>query len=245
MSDSPVQSPRRFATTRWSLVVAAGRRSSPDADVALETLCSAYWFPLYAYVRSRGHNANDARDLTQEFFVRLLEKDFLQTADPDRGRFRSFLLTVLKRFLSKEHEKEQALKRGGGRKKLSIDFDSGEQRISIEPATTATPESIFERQWALTLLQRVLVSLESHYRESGRGELFENCRVYLTGSAGAPPYVETAESLGMTEGALKVAVHRMRKQYRELLTAEVAQTVSSEEDVEDEIRSLMTAVARS
>ena len=241
MSDSPVHSPRRFATTRWSLVVAAGRRSSPDADVALETLCGAYWFPLYAYVRSRGHNANDARDLTQEFFARLLEKDFLQSADPERGRFRSFLLTILKRFLSKQHEKQQALKRGGDRKRLSIDFDSGEQRIQIEPATTATPESIFERQWALTLLQRVLDNLESDYRESGRGELFDSCRVYLTGSAGAPP----AESFGMTEGALKVAVHRMRKQYREQLKKEVAQTVSSDDEVEDEIRSLMTAVARS
>jgi RNA polymerase sigma factor (sigma-70 family) len=244
MSDSPVHAPRRFATTRWSLVVAAGHRSSPDVDVALETLCGAYWFPLYAYVRSRGHNANDARDLTQEFFARLLEKDFLQAADPERGRFRSFLLTVLKRFLSKQHEKEQALKRGGGRTILSIDFDSGEQRIQIEPATTATPESIFERQWALTLLQRVLANLEADYSESGRRELFEKCRVYLTGSAGAPPYAETAEQLGMTEGSLKVAVHRMRKQYREQLKEEVAQTVSSEEEVEDEIRSLMTAVAR-
>ena len=245
MTDSPVQSPRRFATTRWSLVVAAGRKSSPDAEAALETLCSAYWFPLYAYVRSRGKNADDARDLTQDFFARLLEKDFLQTADPDRGRFRSFLLTVLKRFLSNEHEKEQALKRGGGHRKLSIDFDSGEQRMQIESTTTATPESIFERQWALTLLQRVLASLEADYRESGRGELFDYCGVYLTGSTGAPPYAETAEQLGMTEGALKVAVHRMRKQYREKLKEEVAQTVSSEDDVEDEIRSLMSAVARS
>ena len=244
MTDSPVQSPRRFATTRWSLVVAAGRKSSPDAEAALETLCNAYWFPLYAYVRSRGKNANDARDLTQEFFARLLEKDFLQTADPDRGRFRSFLLTVLKRFLANEHEKEQTLKRGGDRRKLAIDFDSGEQRIQIEPATSATPESIFERQWALTLLQRVLSNLEADYSESGRRELFEKCRVYLTGSAGAPPYAETAEQLGMTEGALKVAVHRMRKQYREKLQEEVAQTVSSEAEVEDEIRSLMTAVAR-
>lgn len=245
MTDSPVQSPRRFATTRWSLIVAAGRKSSPDAEAALETLCNAYWFPLYAYVRSRGKNANDARDLTQEFFARLLEKDFLQSADPDRGRFRSFLLTVLKRFLANEHEKEQALKRGGDRRKLSIDFDSGEQRIQIEPATSATPESIFERQWALTLLQRVLANLEADYSESGRRELFEKCRIYLTGSAGAPPYADTAEQLGMTEGALKVAVHRMRKQYREKLQEEVAQTVSSEAEVEDEIRALMTAVARS
>ena len=245
MTDSPVQSPRRFATTRWSLIVAAGRKSSPDAEAALETLCNAYWIPLYAYVRSQGKNANDARDLTQEFFARLLEKDFLQTADPDRGRFRSFLLTVLKRFLANEHEKEQALKRGGDRRKLSIDFDSGEQRIQIEPATSATPESIFERQWALTLLQRVLANLEADYSESGRRELFEKCRIYLTGSAGAPPYADTAEQLGMTEGALKVAVHRMRKQYREKLQEEVAQTVSSEAEVEDEIRALMTAVARS
>lgn len=244
MSESPVHAPRRFATTRWSLVVAAGQRSSPDAEAALETLCNAYWFPLYAYVRLRGHNANDARDLTQEFFTRLLEKDFLKTADPDRGRFRSFLLTVLKRFLSKEHEKEQTLKRGGGLRKLSIDFDSGEQRIRIEPATSATPESIFEKQWALTLLERVLGRLEVDYRNSGRGDLFESCRGYLTGSAGAPPYAETAQGLGLTEGALKVAVHRMRKQYREKLSEEVAQTVSSTEDVEDEIRSLMKAVAR-
>ncbi len=244
MSDSSAHSPRSFSTTRWSLVVAAGRRNSPDADVALETLCGAYWFPLYAYVRSRGHNAYDARDLTQEFFTRLLEKDFLQSADPQRGRFRSFLLTVLKRFLSKEHDKAQTLKRGGNRRKLSIDFDSGEQRIRIEPATTATPESIFERQWALTLLQRVLASLSSEYRNSGRGELFDRCRVYLTGSTGASPYAETAESLGMTEGALKVAVHRMRNQYREQLKEEVGQTVASKTEVEDEIRSLMSAVAR-
>ncbi|MFV1967115.1 MAG: RNA polymerase sigma factor [Pirellulaceae bacterium] len=207
----------RFETTHWSVVLAAAHRSSPDSDEALESLCRTYWYPLYAYVRRRGYSADDAKDLTQEFFARLLEKDYLQAADCERGRFRSFLLTVLKRFLSKERERAEAQKRGGGRKLLSIDFTSGEDRCRLEPSHDWTPEKVYERRWALTLLDQVLNRLGREYAEKQETQLFEHLKVYLTGSSGAPAYAQTAADLSMSESAVKVAVHRMRQRYRELL----------------------------
>ncbi|HRX81253.1 MAG TPA: sigma factor, partial [Pirellulaceae bacterium] len=192
-----------FATTHWSMVLEAGRGSLPDSATALAALCAAYWYPLYAYVRRRGRSANDARDLTQDFFAHLLEKESLQAADPDRGRFRSFLLTAFKNFLSKERERSAAQKRGGDVKHLSIDYDSGEQRYQFEPVDDWTPEKIYERRWALTLLEEVMTSLQQEYEDSGKAELFDQCKGHLTGSG--PGYEEAARSLAMTEGALRVA----------------------------------------
>jgi RNA polymerase sigma factor (sigma-70 family) len=235
----------RFATTRWSLVLAAGRRSSPGASAALTSLCEKYWYPLYAFARRRGYAAHDAADLTQSFFATLLEKDSLRGADQRKGRFRSFLLTMFKRFLSNERDRAHADKRGGHRTILSFDVETAEARYRLEPAHEQTPERAFERQWATTLLARVLEKLEQEYTHKDRGELFAACRGYLVGAGGTAGYAQTAAALGSTEGAVKVAVHRMRQRYRELLKAEIADTVESTQDVEEELRSLLAAVSRS
>jgi RNA polymerase sigma-70 factor (ECF subfamily) len=229
-----------FATTHWSMVLDAGHRSSPDSDGALAELCSTYWYPLYAYVRRRGFSAGDAKDLTQEFFAELLEKESLRAADPDRGRFRSFLLTVFKHFLADERERQQTLKRGGQRKHLSIDFDSGEQRYQFEPTDNWTPEKIYERRWAMTLLDEVMTCLEREFHDNGKGNLFHQCKGYLTGAG--PSYEEAAEALAMSAGSLRVAVHRMRSRYRELLKAEVAATLADPESAEDELAYLRRAI---
>ncbi len=232
----------RFATTQWTVVLQAGRRPSPDADQALESLCRTYWYPLYAYVRRRGYSAEDAADLTQEFFARLLEKNFLQTADRQRGRFRSFLLTVFGRFLAQQRQRRRAQKRGGGRRQLSIDFQVGEKRYQFEPSDDWTPERVYQRRWALTLLDRVVTQLGQQYAAKDQIALYEHCHTYLTGSSGEPTYAETAEKLQMSEGAVRVAVHRMRKRYRELLRAEVAQTVDDPETVDEELETLRGAL---
>src|SRR5215813_1425775 len=182
----------RFATTHWSLVLAAGKRASADALAALAALCQTYWYPLYAYVRRQGHQPDDAQDLTQEFFARLLEKHYLQSADPERGRFRSFLLTTFKRFLSKERDRERTKRRGGGRKVLPLDFEAGERRYSLEPAHEATAERIYEQRWALTLLDRVFARLREEFDQAGKRKAFNCLKVFLTGEAGTPRYHETA-----------------------------------------------------
>jgi RNA polymerase sigma-70 factor (ECF subfamily) len=232
----------RFATTHWSVVLAAGRHASPDSQMALAALCRTYWYPLYAYVRRQGRNAEDARDLTQEFFATLLEKDYLRAADSQRGRFRSFLLTAFKHFLSKERERANAQKRGGGRQSLSIDFQAGEYQYHQEPAHDITPEKIYERRWAVTLLQEVLQRLQDEFAGAGKQSLFERLKDFLTGEKATTTYRQIADELGTTEGALKVAVHRLRQRYRELLRAEIAQTVTGPEEVEDELRQLFAAV---
>ncbi len=246
MADSPIvpesPAPRYFATTRWSIVLNAGRTSSPDADAALETLCHAYWYPLYAFVRRQGRSRDDAQELTQEFFSQVLDRNWLRATDAERGRFRSFLLTMLKRFLAREHKRANSLKRGGGKRVLSLDVDSAENLYRHEPVDGTTPEAVFDRRWALTLLDRVMNGLEAEYSDGARADLFRHCRSYLTGASSAPSYAETGRELGMTEGAVKVAVHRLRKRYRDRLVEEVSQTVSSEDDVQDEIRSLLSAV---
>lgn len=232
-----------FATTHWSLVLEAGKKSAPEADAALETLCRAYWFPLYAFARRKGHEPDDAADLTQEFFSRLIEKSFLESADPDRGRFRTFLLTIFQRFLANEFARCQAVKRGGGLPTLSIDFDDGEMRYVDGLTNAQTPERIFERQWALTLLQRVVDELRCEYQTKGRGQLFDTCRSFLVGSAPATiGYAETATTLNMTEGALRVAVHRLRERYRELLRIEVAGTITDETTIDEELMQLRRAI---
>jgi RNA polymerase sigma-70 factor (ECF subfamily) len=223
-------------------VLAAGRGASPDADAALAALCQTYWYPLYAYVRRQGHQPDDAQDLTQAFFARLLEKHYLQTADPERGRFRSFLLTAFQRFLSKERDRQRAQRRGGGRKLLPLDFEAGERRYGLEPAHEATAEKVYEQRWALTLLDRVLARLRDEFDRAGKQKDFDCLKVYLTGEAGTPSYQEAAAGLAMTEGAVKVAVHRLRRRYRDLVREEIAQTVADPQDVDEELRHLLVAL---
>jgi RNA polymerase sigma-70 factor (ECF subfamily) len=229
-------------TTRWSIVLAAGRQSSPDAKQALDSLCRTYWYPLYAFARRRGKQPDEARDLTQEFFARVLEKDYLNAADRERGRFRSFLLTVFKRFLANEHDHEQAQKRGGGRTFVSIDVDDGERRLSLEPSHNWTPEHEFERRWAVALLEQVLGSLRDDYHSKGKGRLFDCLKPFLTADEAADSYHTLAAELNMTVGAIKVAVHRLRQRYRDLIRHEVAGTVADEGDADDELGQLLRAI---
>jgi RNA polymerase sigma-70 factor (ECF subfamily) len=230
-----------FATTRWTLVLAARDRAAPEAGQALAELCRLYWYPLYAYVRGRGHPHDRAQDLTQEFFARLLEKDALAAVEQDKGRFRSFLLAACRHFLANQHDHDQAQKRGGGRQALSIDFRDADGRYTHEPAHGETPERLFERRWALALLDQVLTRLRGDYEASGKGRLFEGLKGRLTGDAGAS-HARAAAELGLSEGAVKVAVHRLRKRYRELLREEIAQTLDDPGQVEDEIRALFAAL---
>jgi RNA polymerase sigma factor (sigma-70 family) len=226
-------------------VLAAGaERSSAAADQALTTLCETYWYPLYAFLRSRGSIVEDAQDLTQAFFARVLEKHALRQADPARGRFRSFLLTALKNFASNEYDRETTRKRGGGVPLVSLEFESAEGRFQMEPPTHETPERIFDRRWALTLLDRVLSRLKAEMVAAGRDVQFERLKTYLTGDEPQLSYAHTATELGMSEGAVKVAVHRLRRQFRDLLRDEIAQTVSSPEEIDDELRHLWAAVGR-
>ncbi len=232
----------RFATTHWSLVLGAGRRGSTASRRALATLCESYWFPLYAFVRREGYSAPDAQDLTQEFFARLLEKKYLAVVDPRRGRFRSFLLAAMKHFLAHERDRAKAKKRGGGRRILSLDFPSAESRYNLDPADELTPERLYERRWALALLEQVLKRLRDEHAAAGKLALFERLKEFLTGAKGSQSYQQIADELAMTEGAIKVAVHRLRRRYRELLEEEIAQTVAGPEEVEDERRALLAAV---
>ena len=237
------QNAGRFATTRWSMVVEAGRPSSPEAAEALATLCGIYWFPLYAYVRRQGHSAEDAQDLTQEFFVYLLEKQTLKVANRERGRFRSFLLASMKNFLANEWRRGAAQKRGGERSVISLDFDDGENRYRLEPSHDATPERIFERQWALTLLEQALTKLRAEFDATGKIELFGRLEMFLGGQKSTVPYRELGDQLKMSEGAVKVAIHRMRRRYRALLREEIQRTIGAAGDVDEELRRLFETLA--
>jgi RNA polymerase sigma-70 factor (ECF subfamily) len=228
-----------FATTHWSEVLAAGEAASPQADDALARLCRAYWYPLYAYVRRQGHSSADAEDLTQEFFARLLEKNFLKAAAPEKGRFRSFLLIALKRFLANEWERARAQKRGGGNAPLELDAVSAEERYRLEPVDEASGDRIYERRWALTLLDQVLQRLHDEAARAGKGAQFELLKTFLYGEKSALPQTEIGAQLGLSESAVKSAVHRLRQRYREVLRQEVAHTVASPADVEDELRHLL------
>jgi RNA polymerase sigma factor (sigma-70 family) len=230
-----------FATTRWSLVARAQDAAAPEARQALTELCTAYWYPVYAYARRRGHNHHAAQDLTQGFFARLLEKNDLAAADRTRGRFRSFLLTACQHFLANQHDHDTAKKRGGGRVHVTLDFTDADGRYSREPADSTTPERVFDRQWALGILDRVLAGLRDEYEESGRVKLFDTLKGCLTGATEAG-YAELADQLRMTVGAVKVAVHRLRQRYRDRLRAAIAETVATPEEVEDEIRDLFAAL---
>ena len=233
----------RFATTRWTVVLAAGQKSDANAADALATLCQTYWYPVYAFVRRRGHNPDDAQDLTQAFFARLLEKQVIPRADRERGRFRAFLLASLRNFLYNEHDRQTARKRGGDRRVLPIAFDAVESRYGTEPGHQLTPDRAFERQWALTVLEQALAALELQYRESGKHALFGALAPYLTPDSGDLDYRRTAAELGFSEAATKMAASRLRRRYRELIREEIARTVADPADVEDELRSLFAALA--
>ena len=228
-----------FPTTHWSIILAAGSPESPRYRQALEALCRDYWFPLYAFLRRRGYGPDEAQDYTQGFFAHMLEKQDLCRADPNRGRFRSFLLAMLKHFAADAQQRAQAQKRGGGKHVVSLDLVEAEARYAAEPAHDLTPEKLFERSWALTVLSRTMVRLKQDAAD--KPLLFEQLKAHLGGQADAIPYRDLAARLNMSEGSIKVAVHRLRKRYRELLREEVAQTVSTPEEVEDEIRALFTA----
>lgn len=233
-----------FVTTHWSVVLKAGRSDTTRARDALDKLCKTYWYPLYAYVRRRGHAAHAAEDLTQEFFAQLLVRHSLASAHPERGRFRSFILTAMNHFLVNEWSKARAKKRGGDRQPLSLDLAAAEERFDLEPADSATPDKVFEKQWALALLNAGLSRLEAEYQRAGKSELFAALKQTLTGSRESQPYEESAVRLQMSVGAVKVAVHRLRKRYRELIRAEIADTLAQPQDIDEEMRHLFNALAQ-
>ncbi|MGO4884358.1 MAG: RNA polymerase sigma factor [Bryobacteraceae bacterium] len=231
----------QFPATRWSLVVAAGDPQRKEARSALVFLCENYWYPLYAYLRRRGYPADQAQDLTQDFFMRLLEGRYLDRADPEKGRFRSFLLTSLKFFVADEADRHRAHKRGGG-VLVPLGFSSGEERYQREPAHDETPERIFERRWALSMLDRVVERLRNEFVQHGRPEHFERLKVFLLGQSDAP-YAGLAREMNTSEGALKVAIHRLRKRYRDLFRQEIADTVADPAAVESELRYLAAVLS--
>lgn len=233
----------RFSPTHWSIVLSAGHRSSPDAQKALEELCCTYWYPLYAYLRRSGHGAPDAEDLIQSFFAHLLEHDWLATADPAKGRFRSFLLICLKRFVADQVQRARALKRGGGRVLLSLDDGVASDRYASERRDDLPPELAFDRRWALTLLEQAWDQLRGECEASGRLRLFEQLRSAQEGDQETPGYEALAASLNLTVPALKSAMFRLRARYRELLRRAVSQTVEDPRDVDDEIRYLLKSVS--
>jgi RNA polymerase sigma-70 factor (ECF subfamily) len=228
-----------FLTTHWSVVTAAGHGDSSRARVALEKLCRTYWYPLYTFVRRLGHRPHDAEDLVQGFFAQCVEKNYLGAADSAKGRFRSFLLLALKRFLANQHDRDRAQKRGGPMPPFSLDSLTAEQRYALEPADQLSADRLFERRWALTLLDNVLACLRDEYADAGRLEVFETLKDALGGAGRETPYATLAKQLGTTVGAVKVSVHRLRRRYRELLESEIAHTVGSPEEVADERRYLL------
>jgi len=233
-----------FVTTHWSVVLTAGHSDTTHARAALEKLCQAYWYPLYAYVRRRGKSPEDAKDLTQEFFARLLERNWVGRADRQKGRFRSFLLSAMNHFLADEWDKVRAQKRGGGLMPVPLQFDTAETRYGHEPVDNTTPEQNYERRWALTLLDTVLQRLQSEYEQEGRAKFFAALHPCLVGDRTDQPYAELAAKLGLSEGAIKAAVHRLRQRYRYLLRDEIAQTVASPGEVDEELRHLFAVLTR-
>lgn len=232
-----------FAVTRWSVVLSASRSDSAGAREAMEQLCRAYWRPIYTFVCHRGHNPEDAQDLTQGFFVRLLSKNYLGSAGPSKGRFRTFLLAALRHFLANEWDKANAKKRGGGHVFVSLSGAFTDTSSGLEPLDNETAEVLFDRSWALTLLERVLAQLREEHVRDGKAEFFDQLKSTLTGERTSLPYADIGARLGLSEGAVKVAVHRLRQRYRQLLREEIAHTVSGPEQIEEEIRALFAALA--
>jgi RNA polymerase sigma factor (sigma-70 family) len=231
-----------FVTTHWTAVAVAGRTDAPAARAALEQLCRTYWHPIYAYLRRNGQSPEDAKDLTQAFFARLLERNTIARADRERGRFRSFLLASLKHFLAHEWEKARTLKRGGAIRFEPLQFDTAETRCAQPAAAGDTPDRAFDRQWAMALLDAVLGRLQSEYADAGKARLFEGLKDTLSGGRAEIPYRDLALRLAVSEGAVKVAAHRLRRRYRELLREEIAGTVADANDVESELRELFAAL---
>jgi RNA polymerase sigma-70 factor (ECF subfamily) len=231
-----------FDTTRWSVVAAAGNRVSPDAAAALETLCRAYWYPLYAYVRRKGLSSADAQDVTQEFFCRLIEKNYLEAADRSRGSFRSFLLASINHLLANEWDKARALKRGGGHQIISLDAEEAEGRFAHEAAVNDSAEKAFDRRWAVTLLDRALACLREEFTAAGKLAQFDLLKVFLSDVAGEGDYAALAVPLGLEVGGVAVAVHRLRLRYREIVHAEIAQTVTTDCELKAEMRHLFASL---
>ncbi len=231
-----------FSETHWSMIIAAGQKDS-RAGEALQKLCQVYWYPLYAYVRRQGHSRQDAEDLTQEFFARLLARDDLATVDRSKGRFRSFLLASIKHFLANEWDRARAQKRGGGKKILSVNLEDSESKYAVEPTHDMTPDKLYDRRWAMTVLDQVMVRLRKEMHAEGKLDPFEKMKIFLTGGKGEVRYAEVAKNLGISEAAVKTAVHRLRKRYRQLLIAVISDTVETSQDVEQEMRYLLAALA--
>jgi DNA-directed RNA polymerase specialized sigma24 family protein len=243
----PVERSQRaaFAGTRWSVVMKARNKESPEARKALSELCGLYWYPLYAFVRRSGHGHHEAEDMTQGFFQHLISKDGLVHVDPAKGKFRSFLISSMKNFLTNERERSGALKRGGGQVPVSIDMAAADGRYSCELADTSTPEAVYDRQWAMTLLETVMNILKHEYESRGKSDVFDALHENIAGNAGGVVfYSELAVRLDTTEGNLKIMVHRLRRQFGEALRKEIAQTVESDADVDDEIRHLMACLSK-
>ena len=228
----------QFATTHWSVVLAAREMDAPQAAAALEKLCRTYWYPLYAYLRRRGYGEHDAQDFTQGFFAHLFERDWLQGVAREKGRFRSFLLAALNYFVADQRDRASAQKRGGGRQVISFDAHEAEERYQLEPVDESSPDKLFERRWAVALLDQVLARLAGEFSDAGKLELFNRLQPFLVEGTGERTYAEIAREGAMTEEALKKAVQRMRRRYHQLFREEIAQTVASPEEVEEELRHL-------
>ena len=224
-------------------MLAAGSRRTPQADQALEELCHSYWYPLYAYVRRQGHRHEDAEDLTQAFFARFLEKNYLEGLSSEKGRFRAFLLAALKHFLANEWDRAHTIKRGGGAVPLSLDWQNADTRYSIDPADNLSPDKLYDRAWALTLLERVILQLRNECTAEGKAKLFEQLKTYLMVGKSAIPYAKAAVEMDLTEGAVRQAVHRLRRRYRELLRTEIGQTLSDPAHAAEEMQTLFSAFA--
>jgi len=234
---------QQFDTTAWSVVTAAQGERSGVAKAALEVLCARYWPPLYTYVRLKGYACEDAEDLTQEFFARLLSHDFLQNVEPSRGRFRTFLLACMDHFLRDEWQKNTRLKRGGHTNTIGIDFASGEKQLAMQSQLGVAPKEAFDRQWAESLLDAVYARLESEYAAGSKGAVFASLSCYLVGDGGGQSYGDAANELGLTKGAVKVAVHRMRKRFAELAREEIAETVETEGEIDEELSYLIRVLS--
>lgn len=245
MSGSPTDfaGPRVFATTHWSVVLAAGEGETEPSRRALETLCAAYWYPIYSYVRRKGYNPEEAQDLTQEFFSQLIARDHFRLADPSKGKFRGFLLSTLDYFLAREWNRAHRQKRGGQFTFISMDQQPPEERYQLEPADHDSPERKFLRQWALTVLKQAMNALQSECEANGKAALFREAKSLISGERDGAAYAQISRILEMGEGAVRVAVHRLRQRYGELLRREIAQTVAGESEVEEELRYLLHALS--
>jgi RNA polymerase sigma-70 factor (ECF subfamily) len=242
MSDPSAGRDDGFASTRWSVVARARDRSTAEAREALASLCGTYWYPLYAYIRRQVSSAEEAEELTQEFFARLLGRAALAGVDRSKGKFRAYLLACCKHFLANERDRRRARKRGGGRTIVSLDFPSAAARYRQEPADSLTPEKLFQRRWALTLLEAVLEQLRREYLDAGKGPLYEALKVALVGGPAAQPHAQVGAALGMTDAAVKKAAQRLRQRYREVLRQQIGETVDGPEAVEEEIRELFAVL---